>query len=142
MAREWIHETSARWDEAKTATFGELSPELFGIPAPALHADLGGEWWRVQDGEEVVGYGRLDDVWGDAEILVVVGASARGTGVGDYILGQLDREASERHLNYVYNRVDPEHPARDRVARWLEAHGFGRTAEGDYRKRVGTGSIR
>jgi N-acetylglutamate synthase-like GNAT family acetyltransferase len=142
MAREWRHEDSARWDEAKAAAFGELPPELFGLGAPRIGDALGGEWWRVEDDGDVVGYGGLDDVWGEAEILVVVAPSRRGGGLGGHILDQLDREASDRHLNYVYNRVAAGHPQAARLVSWLRGHGFAETADGDYRRRVRSGSVR
>jgi ribosomal protein S18 acetylase RimI-like enzyme len=142
MARQWIREEPARWDEAKAATFGDLPPRLFGLGEPATGDALGGEWWRVEDDGRVVGYGRVDDVWGDAEILVAVAPQARGSGVGGDILDRLDAEAAARHLNYVYNRVRPQHPDAERVVRWLDAHGSVPTAEGDYRRRVRSGSVR
>jgi GNAT superfamily N-acetyltransferase len=142
MAREWIREEPAHWDAAKEATFGDLAPGLFGLGEPAIGDALGGEWWRVQDDGRVVGYGSVDDVWGDAEILVAVAPPARGTGIGADILDRLDAEAAARHLNYVYNKVRPQHPDAEAVVRWLAAHGFAETAEGDYRRRVRSGSVR
>ena len=57
----------------------------------------------------VFGYGRLDDTWGDAEILVLVEPERRGSGVGAFILDHLEQEAAERHLNYIYNVVPHGH---------------------------------
>ncbi|HZG91829.1 MAG TPA: GNAT family N-acetyltransferase [Pseudonocardia sp.] len=142
MAREWVHEASARWDEAKAGVLGELRPELFGIRGAEPGAQLGDEWWRLEDDGEVIGFGRLDDVWGDAEILIMVAPGARGAGVGAEVLERLDQEAASRHLNYVYNRVHADHPQAADVVRWLEAHGFAATADGDYRRRVREGSVR
>lgn len=136
VARTWVRETPARWDGAKAAVFGELDPGLFGIERADLDAPLGDEWWRVEDGTGVLGYGRLDESWGDAEILIVVGADGHGRGVGAFILDRLQHEAATRHLNYVYNVVPAGHPERGRVAAWLRRRGFTENTDGELRKRV------
>lgn len=74
---------------------------------------------------------------GDAEILLAVGESERGSGVGTFVLQHLDDEASARGLNYVLNVVRPTHPDRHRVAAWLEHHGFAAAEDGRLRKQVG-----
>ena len=76
---------------------------------------LPSDWWRVEDDGRVVGYGWLDDVWGDAEILLAVEESARGTGAGAFALARLEEEAAARGLNYVVNVVRDTHPDRDAV---------------------------
>ena len=67
----------------------------------------------MEDGDRVVGYGWLDDVWGDAEILLAVEERARGTGAGAFALARLEEEAAARGLNYVVNVVRDTHPDRD-----------------------------
>jgi GNAT superfamily N-acetyltransferase len=141
VERTWVRETPARWDDAKAAVFGDLDPALFGIHAED-GAPLGDEWWRVEDGTGVVGYGRLDESWGDAEILLVVAPGSHGHGVGTFILDRLEREAAARGLNYVYNVVPDGHPARARTAAWLREHGFSENADGELRKRVLRGGVR
>ena len=69
----------------------------------------------MEDGGRVVGYGWLDDVWGDAEILLAVEEPARGTGAGAFALARLEDEAAARGLNYVVNVVRDTHPDRDAV---------------------------
>jgi len=96
-----------------------------------------GDWWRVERDGRVVGYGWLDDVWGDAEILLVVDQDARGSGVGGFVLQQLEREAGARGLNYVVNVVRETHPQREQVTAWFLAHGFRGTDDGRLRKQVG-----
>ena len=71
---EWVRETPARWDASKADVLGELSPELFGLGRPADGDALADEWWRVEQDGEVLGYGRLDETWGDAEVLMLVAA--------------------------------------------------------------------
>ncbi|WP_324277844.1 GNAT family N-acetyltransferase [Blastococcus brunescens] len=98
---------------------------------------LASDWWRVEDGDRVVAYGWLDDVWGDAEILLAVDQSARGTGAGAFTLARLEEEAAARGLNYVLNVVRDTHPDRVAVTEWFLAHGFTGTDDGRLRKRVG-----
>ena len=91
---EWVRETPARWDSSKADVLGELSPELFGLGRPADGDALADEWWRVEQDGEVLGYGRLDETWGDAEVLMLVAADRQASGVGGFILEQLEREAA------------------------------------------------
>jgi N-acetylglutamate synthase-like GNAT family acetyltransferase len=135
VARRWVPETPARWDRGKAEVFGDLDPALFGIDA-SIDAPLGDEWWRAEDGTGVVGYGRLDGSWGDAEILIVVRPECHGRGIGAFVLDRLEQEAAARHLNYVYNVVPARHPERARVAAWLRRRGFTENADGELRKRV------
>ena len=134
---EWIRETPASWDEDKAGVLTGLDPGLFGLGDPADGDALGDEWWRVEDGSgEVVGYGRLDDTWGDAEILVLVAPEHRGSGVGTFVVSRLEAEAAKRGLNYVYNVVPDRHPDPEHVSGWLAAHGFEPNDVGELRKKV------
>jgi N-acetylglutamate synthase-like GNAT family acetyltransferase len=133
---EWVRETPARWDAAKAGVLGELSTELFGLGRPAEGDALADEWWRVERDGEVLGYGRLDETWGDAEILLLVAAGCRRSGVGGFILARLEAEAAARQVNYVYNVVPQRHPDPESVTGFLTGHGFERTAVGELRKRV------
>ncbi len=132
----WVRETPARWDADKTRVLGELSPKLFGFGSPTDGDALGDEWWRVEDGDRVVGYGRLDDTWGDAEILVLVEPERRSSGLGAFILDHLEQEAASRHLNYIYNVVPAGHPDPEAVTAWLTGRGFEANDVGELRKRV------
>lgn len=139
-AWEWIPETPAHWDARKAGVLGGLDPALFGLGRPASGDALGDEWWRVEDaGGETVAYGRLDGSWGDAEILVLVRADRRRTGVGSFVLARLEREAGRRRLNYIYNVVPHAHPDPEQVTGWLAAHGFVRNDVGELRKQVPAG---
>jgi N-acetylglutamate synthase-like GNAT family acetyltransferase len=134
---EWVRETPATWDEDKAGVLGGLDPALFGLGDPQDGDSLGDEWWRVEDSSgEVVGYGRLDDTWGDAEILVLVAPDHRLIGVGGFVVSQLEAEASRRGLNYIYNVVPDGHPDPEQVSGWLAAHGFERNDVGELRKKV------
>ena len=95
-----------------------------------------GEWFRVEDGGTVVGYGWMDCTWGDAEILLAVDPAARGRGVGTFILDRLEEEAASRGLNYLYNSVRPGHPERESVTRWLTARRFAPAGDGLLKRRV------
>jgi GNAT superfamily N-acetyltransferase len=136
----WVRDTPAHWDADKQRVLGDLPPELFGFGSPAHGDVLGDEWWRVEDGDRVVGYGRLDDTWGDAEILVLVDPQRRGSGVGAFILERLEHEAAARHLNYIYNVVPDRHPDPEPVTGWLSAHGFVPNDVGELRKQVPAGA--
>lgn len=140
---EWIRETPASWDEHKAAVLDGLEPALFGLGTPAPGDALGDEWWRVQDGSgTVLGYGRLDDTWGDAEILVLVAPGHRRTGVGGFVLSHLEQEAGRRRLNYIYNVVPRHHPSPEPVTEWLRAQGFVPNDVGELRKQVPAGAGR
>ena len=139
---DWIRETPARWDADKLRVLGDLPPKLFGFGSPVDGDALGDEWWRVEDGGRVVGYGRLDDTWGDAEILVLVGPEQRQSGIGAFILDRLEHEAASRHLNYIYNVVPDGHPDPEAVTGFLAGRGFTANDVGELRKRVGPGGIR
>lgn len=139
---EWIRETPAHWDGDKARVLGELPPELFGFGTPRDGDPLGDEWWRAEQDGAVVGYGRLDDTWGDAEILVLVAKDRRANGIGGFILDRLEHEASSRHLNYIYNVVPQNHPDPESVTDWLAARGFQANDAGELRKRVSPGGIR
>lgn len=135
---EWIRETPAAWDEGKAGVLTGLDPALFGLGAPQDGDALGDEWWRVEDAGEVVGYGRLDDTWGDAEILVLVAPGHRRAGVGRFVVSRLEAEACRRGLNYIYNVVPDGHPDPEQVTGWLAAHGFEANDVGELRKKVTT----
>ena len=141
MTWQWIPEPDPRWDADKAAAFADLPTTLFGLGRPEEGQPLGDTWWRVSDDAgTAVGYGRLDDTWGDAEILIVAAPKARGTGVGTFVLENLEREAASRQLNYVYNVVPTRHPDGETVREWLGAHGFTATEVGELRKRVASGA--
>lgn len=132
MAREWIHEQPAVWDEHKeriirAAPTGTFDSRLMECERGAL---VPSEWWRVEDDGAVVGYGWMDVNWGDAEILLATSPDARGQGVGRFILERLEGEARNRGLRYLTNMVRPTHPDADAVTRWLKEHGFEPSGDG------------
>lgn len=132
MGFSWVREDTATWDEDKARIVGGAAEGIFdtrfGSAAPG--SIVPAEWWRVEDGGEVVGYGWLDVTWGDAEILLATAEGARGRGVGAFILERLEDEARARGLNYLYNVVRPTHPEGERVSVWLVKHGFERASDG------------
>ena len=136
MARAWTSETPPRWDAAKVDAFAPAGPEQHGLGRPGAGDVLGDAWWRAEDDGEVLGFGRLDDSWGDAEVLVVVSPAHRRSGVGAWIMDRLEQEAATRSLNYVYNVVPVAHPEADAVRRWLLDRGFTETSDGELRRRV------
>ena len=123
MRYGWIQESPPHWDRDKARILGE-SPGAFGL-GPYRDGDLlPGEWWRVEDGGSVLGYGFMDCTWGDAEVLLAVDATRRSEGVGTFILDRLEKEALARGVNYLYNEVRPDHPDPEGLTRWLENRGF------------------
>jgi N-acetylglutamate synthase-like GNAT family acetyltransferase len=132
----WVRDDDPRWDADRERVFGTVGPGVF--PGVARHPGerLPSDWWRVEDDGRVVGYGWLDDVWGDAEILLVIEEPARGTGAGGFALARLEEEARARGLNYVLNVVRDTHPDRAAVTGWFLAHGFSGTEDGALRKQV------
>jgi N-acetylglutamate synthase-like GNAT family acetyltransferase len=112
------------WDAPKAAIVGGAPEGIFAIGRSNSGDVLPGEWWRVEDGSGVVGYGWMEYTWGDAEILLAVAPERRDRGVGTFILDQLEQEAGARGLNYLYNVVRPTHPERQAVSDWLTSRGF------------------
>jgi N-acetylglutamate synthase-like GNAT family acetyltransferase len=133
----WVKDDDPRWDADRERVFGTVPDGVFRAESRTPGERLTSDWWRVEADGRVVGYGWLDDVWGDAEILLAVDASARGTGAGAFALARLEEEAADRGLNYVVNVVRDTHPERDAVTAWFVAHGFAGTDDGRLRKRVG-----
>ena len=145
MGWNWIAEPGPQWDAGKADAFTPAGPALHGLGTPADGEALGDAWWRVEAGEdaegdgaagEVLGYGRLDDTWGDAEVLVAVASGHRGRGVGAWAMDRLEQEAASRSLNYVYNVVPVNHPEGAAVTAWLTARGFEARDSGELRRRV------
>ncbi len=128
MGREWIHENPPTWGPHKARIVGGAEDGIFDVPKLSPGDVVPGEWWRVEDDGDIVGFGWMDVVWGDGEILLAVAPDARGRGVGSFILDRLEAEARSRGLAYVYNSVRVTHPHREQVGRWLREHGFS-TAE-------------
>ena len=137
MALEWVGENPAYWDETKARIVGGAPPGALHLPSHAVGDLLPGEWWRVEDRGQAVGYGWMDCTWGDAEILLAVDPTREGEGIGTFILDRLEDEGRSRGVNYLYNLVRPTHPSRDEVARWLEARGFERSPDERLMRRVG-----
>lgn len=143
MTRQWIRDVPT-WDEDKQRIIGGAPSGIFdsryagnrlGDPVPC-------DWYRVEDNGRTVGYGWIDVVWGDAEILLAVDPTTRGRGVGAFILDELDKQARRMGLNYIYNIVRPTHPEGDRVRHWLEKHGFAAEPDGRLLRRVGVATHR
>lgn len=134
----WDREDTPRWDADKQRVFGPVELASVGLAAPAPGAVIADEWWRATDDSgTVLGYGWLDSEWGDAQISFLVVPAHRGRGVGEFVVGQLEREAAARGLNYVYNRVPDSHPDAAWMTAWLTGHGFAASADGTLRRRVG-----
>ncbi|MCC6648010.1 MAG: GNAT family N-acetyltransferase [Polyangiaceae bacterium] len=139
MSFRWIREGTTRWDEAKRRIVGGAPPGVFDDRYRALAdgALVPCEWWRVEDADaRVVGFGWLDVVWGDAEILLAVAPEAERRGVGAFILSSLEAEARSRGLGYLTNVVRATHPRAEVVTRFLEGRGFVRQTDGRLVKRV------
>ncbi|MFO0984270.1 MAG: GNAT family N-acetyltransferase [Planctomycetota bacterium] len=138
MSRQWIAEKPALWDEGKERIVGNAAGGVFDRRFKSLKRGelVPGEWWRVEEQGEAVGYGWLDVVWGDAEILLATAPDRYGQGIGSFILTHLEQEARARGLNRLYNIVRPTHPERGKVTRWLEAHGFRASADGSLMREV------
>jgi GNAT superfamily N-acetyltransferase len=132
MEWNWIREEAPAWDESKQRIVGEAPVGTFdrryaecrlGDPVP-------GDWWRAEADGRTVGYGWLDLVWGDAEILLGTDPAFRRRGVGSFILERLEGEARRMGVNYVYNTVRPTHPDREAVTEWLKKRGFRASEDG------------
>lgn len=137
-ALRWEREDAPRWDEHKQRIFGAVELASVGLTRPAAGTSVADEWWRVtDDNATILGYGWLDSEWGDAQISFLVAPDHRGSGVGEFIVGRLEREAAARGLNYIYNEVPAGHPDRAWMTQWLTSHGFASSSDGTLRRRVG-----
>ncbi|MCG8421982.1 MAG: GNAT family N-acetyltransferase [Proteobacteria bacterium] len=132
MSIDWIHEKPAYWDDDKARIIGGAETGIFDARFKRCKAGelLPAEWWRVEKDGKTVGYGWLDIVWGDAEILLVTDTSVRRSGLGTFILEKLEHEARQKGINYVYNTVRPSHPRKHEVAAWLKRHNFQESEDG------------
>ncbi|MDH3593059.1 MAG: GNAT family N-acetyltransferase [Planctomycetota bacterium] len=124
MNFEWIHENPSYWDASKQRIIGGAPDGIFRMDNVREGEVLPGEWWHVERDGKVVGYGWMDQTWGDAEILLAVDEGSRGQGVGTFILDGLEREARSHGLNYLYNVVRETHPDREGISAWLKARRF------------------
>lgn len=134
---QWVHEEDPRWDADRERVFAAVPDGVFVAEARRPGEQLSSDWWRVERDGRVLGYGWLDDVWGDAEILLAVDGAERRIGVGGFVLERLEDEAADRGLNYVLNVVRETHPDAAAVTAWLERHGFAAADDGRLRKQVG-----
>jgi len=128
MSLSWKHESPAHWDQDKARVVGGAPKGVFKDSESKYNLGqmVPGEWWQVTSPEgQVIGYGWMDIVWGDGEILLAVAPDAQGAGVGAWILERLSEEAAARGLRYIYNMVLPTHPERAAVTAWLTLQGFG-----------------
>jgi GNAT superfamily N-acetyltransferase len=130
MELRWIRESPVQWDGSKARIIGGAPTGIFDTRLTACKERdvVPGEWWRVEADGRTVGYGWLDVVWGDAEILLATDREAQRKGVGSFILDRIEEEARSRGLNYLYNIVRPTHPHAAEITAWLEKRGF-RVAE-------------
>ena len=126
MSLTWTHEPTARWDADKARIVGGAAPGIFSLGERAEGALVPGEWWRVDRGGETVGYGWMDVVWAEGEMLLAVASGERGQGVGAFIVEHLVKEASARGLRWVHNKVLTTHPDKEAVSGWLIKRGFQR----------------
>ena len=130
MAFRWIHENPPRWDAAKARVVGAAPSGVFKLGPVADGTVLPGDWWRVEDGDETIAYGQMDNNWGDAEVLLAVDPQRQKGGVGTFILDRLEEEAATRGINYLYNVVPDGHPDSEGLTRWLQRRGFAASKEG------------
>lgn len=129
---EWRKESTPVWDEPKQRIVGNAPAGIFDRYYAELEPGGGvnGEWWGVVADRQVIGYGWLDVVWGDAEILFAIDPSVQGRGIGRFIVERLDGECRSRNLNYMFNAVSPTHPRSDWMTAWLIKLGFEASSDG------------
>jgi ribosomal protein S18 acetylase RimI-like enzyme len=126
MSLTIVPESPARWDADKQRIIAGAPRGVFDSRYSQRKSGdlLPGDWFRAEKNGAVVGYGWLDVVWGDAEILLATDGSAQRSGVGTLLLDRLEDEAKARGLSYLYNVIRPTHPKASELARWLEKRGF------------------
>ncbi len=132
MSLKWSADVPPLWDADKERLVGQAPEGIFDRRYRSMKIGelVPGSWWRVSTEGRTLGFGWMDIVWGDAEILLVVDGDTRRQGVGDFILDNLAAEARSRGLNYLYNTVRPAHPFAEEVSKWLEKHGYSHSEDG------------
>ena len=130
MSLTWIRENPAFWDANKHVILGGAPKGAFDLDHLRAGDIASGDWWRVESDGRIVGYGWMDIVWGDGEVLLAVDPAAQGQGIGVAILENLANEARQRGLRRIYNTVRPTHPRKAEVTAWLEKCGFTADADG------------
>jgi GNAT superfamily N-acetyltransferase len=138
MSLAWFHEDTPQWDAGKAEVVGKTPAGVFDWSPPAIGELVPGEWFRVEDGGSLAGYGWMDCSWGDAEVSLAVRPECRNRGVGAFIMKKLDAEAAARGVNYLYNTVRKTHPDAPAVTAWLTRLGFEPSGEGLLKRRVGS----
>ncbi len=131
MSLSWIQESPPCWDEPKTRIIGGQPEGVFRKVDWKSDQLIPGDWWRVESDGKTIGYGWMECDWAEAEILLAVDPDSQGKGVGNFILDQLEKEASTRGLNYLYNVVRPEHPHKEGLTRWLQSRRFSQSKDSD-----------
>lgn len=135
MGLEWRQERPSFWDKDKKKIIGGAPEGIFELRNYKEGEVIPGEWWRVEEGGSVVGYGWMDTTFGDAEILLAVDPAGREHGVGTFILDRLEGEAAARGLNYMFNVVRPKHPDRSGITDWLTKRRFEPSSDGSLLRR-------
>lgn len=136
MLLSFIHESPARWDDNKARVFASAPPGVFDFSHYKASDLLPGDWWRAEENGAPVGFGWMDAVWGDAEILLVVAAGEQTRGVGSFILDRLEAEAARHGLNQLYNVIPTAHPDPDRLRAWLLKRHFQPSEDGSLLRRI------
>lgn len=136
MSLTWQHESPALWDADKRRIIGGAPAGVLSLGPFGDGEVVPGDWWRAEEDGRVVGYGWMDQSWGDAEILLAVDPDGQHRGVGTFILDRLEDEAAKQGVNYLYNVVPAAHPDRPGLTRWLLRRGFVASHEGGLLKRM------
>jgi GNAT superfamily N-acetyltransferase len=136
MALTWSRESPALWNDDKQRIVGGAPAHVFSFGPLKPGEVVPGDWWRVDSNGRAVGYGWMDQSWGDGEVLLAVDSAAQDGGIGTFILDRLEDEAARRGINYLYNVVSDAHPDRAGLTRWLQRRGFVASREGGLLKRA------
>ena len=54
---DWVRENPPHWDEAKASVIDGGPPGAFHLPEYQTGDLLPGEWWRVEENGDMLGYG-------------------------------------------------------------------------------------
>ncbi len=138
MDMQWIPENPPLWNADKVRIVGGAPAGVFDTRFQELDegSQVPGEWWRVEADGHTVGYGWLELVWGDAEILLATDPEQRGKGVGSFALEKLAEEGARHGVNYVNNLIRPTHPDADALSAWLQKRGFASVEDGRLVRKV------
>lgn len=120
----WIKEEKPLWDRNKIKIIGS-NIGCFVISDIQEGDKLEGKWFKLTDKYgQIVGYGWIDIIGGEAEISVAVDKKYKGNGYGTQIINNLYTEIKKLGFDEVIAVVREENSNAEDVIRWVYKNGY------------------